>query len=167
GRIDLAIGALKPIQERSGLFATITFRVKQEGESIIKFEFDQEANRKTLFIEKNHVVPEIISDEAKIEAIPLVSILLQSFPNPAKDSCYIPFKLAEGAEVTVDIYNITGQRVKTIEAGYKKAGLYTTKEKALSVQMRNDRGDKLSQGLYFISLKAGKYSGRGRLVIQK
>ncbi|MEK9149312.1 MAG: hypothetical protein AAB267_04615 [Candidatus Desantisbacteria bacterium] len=58
-------------------------------------------------------------------------------------------------------------RVKTIEAGYKKAGLYITKDKALSYNLRNDRGDKLSQGLYFINLKAGKYSGSGRLVIQR
>ncbi|MEK9149926.1 MAG: hypothetical protein AAB267_07775, partial [Candidatus Desantisbacteria bacterium] len=81
--------------------------------------------------------------------------------------CYIPFKLSEGAEVVVEVYNILGQKVKTIEAGYKKAGLYITKDKALSYNLRNDRGDKLSQGLYFISLKAGKYSGNGRLVIQK
>ncbi|MFH0774580.1 MAG: hypothetical protein V2A53_03680 [bacterium] len=57
--------------------------------------------------------------------------------------------------------------MKTIEAGWKKAGLYITKEKALFYNTRNDRGDKLSQGLYFISLKAGKYSGRQRLVVQR
>ncbi|MEK9149627.1 MAG: dockerin type I domain-containing protein, partial [Candidatus Desantisbacteria bacterium] len=167
GRIDLALGSIEPIKESFGLFATMSFRVKAEGESIIKFEFDQEANRNTFFIEKDNVVPEINSDEAKIEVIPLVSILLQSFPNPSKDFCWIPFKLSEDAEVTVDLYNILGQKVKTIEAGYKKAGLYITKEKALSYNLRNDKGDKLSQGLYFITLKAGKYSGKGRLVIQK
>ncbi|MEK9149892.1 MAG: cohesin domain-containing protein [Candidatus Desantisbacteria bacterium] len=61
----------------SDVLCSITFRVKAEGESIIKFDFDEEANRKTLFIEKNNVVPEIIGDEAKIEVIPSVSILLQ------------------------------------------------------------------------------------------
>ena len=134
---------------------------------MIKFEFDQEANRETLFIEKGNVVPEITPNDGKIEVIPSVSILLQSYPNPAKDLCYIPFKLSEDAEVTVEVYNITGQKVKTIEAGYKKAGLYIAKEKALSYSLQNDRGDKLSQGLYFINLRAGKYSGAGRLVIQR
>ena len=166
GRIDLAIGSLVPITDSSGLFAKVSFRVKAEGESLIKFEFDTEANRRTLFIEKDYVVPEIIPDEGKIEVIPSVSILLQSYPNPSSDSCFIPFKLSEDSNVTVEVYNITGQRVRTIEAGYKKAGLYITKEKALFYDTRNDRGDKLSQGLYFISLKAGKYSGRQRLVIQ-
>ncbi|MBU1261994.1 hypothetical protein KJ640_03480, partial [bacterium] len=82
GKIDLALGALKPITESSGLFAKISFRVKAEGESLVKFEFDEEANRRTLFVEKDHIVPEITPDEAKIEVIPNVSILLQSYPNP-------------------------------------------------------------------------------------
>ncbi|MFH0775323.1 MAG: cohesin domain-containing protein, partial [bacterium] len=167
GKIDLALGSIKPITESSGLFAKIRFRVKAEGESLIKFEFDTEANRRTLFIEKDYVVPEITPDEGKIEVIPSVSILLQSYPNPAKDSCFIPFKLSEDADVTVEICNILGQKVKTIDAGYKKAGLYIAKEKALFCNLRNDRGDKLAQGLYFINLKAGKYSGRQRLVIQR
>ncbi|MBU2461980.1 T9SS type A sorting domain-containing protein, partial [bacterium] len=80
---------------------------------------------------------------------------------------YIPFKLSEDAEVIVEVYNILGQKVRTIEAGWKKAGLYIKQDKALFYDTRNDRGDKLSQGLYFISLKAGKYSGRQRLVIQR
>ncbi|MFH0774719.1 MAG: T9SS type A sorting domain-containing protein, partial [bacterium] len=167
GRIDLALGALVPITESSGLFAKVSFRVKAEGESLIKFEFDEEANRRTLFIEKDYVVPEITPDEGKIEVIPSISILLQSYPNPSSDSCYIPFKLSEDADVLLEVYNILGQKVKTIDAGYKKAGLYITKEKAILYDTRNDRGDKLSQGLYFISLKAGKYSGRQRLVIQR
>ena len=75
--------------------------------------------------------------------------------------------LKEASDVTVTIYNILGQEIQTIEAGYKKAGLYIAKEKTLACPLRNDRGDKLSQGIYFINLKAGKYSGRGRLVIQR
>ncbi|MBU2461792.1 T9SS type A sorting domain-containing protein, partial [bacterium] len=167
GRIDLALGALKPITESSGLFVKISFRVKAEGESLIKFEFDTEANRRTLFVEKDYVVPEITPDEGKIEVIPLSSILLQSYPNPSKDSCYIPFKLSEDADVIVEVYNILGQKVKTIEAGYKKAGSYTKQDRAIFLDGRNDRGDKLSQGLYFINLRAGRYSGRQRLVIQR
>jgi flagellar hook assembly protein FlgD len=67
----------------------------------------------------------------------------------------------------VDIYNILGQKVRTIEAGHKQAGSYTNENSALSWDLRNDRGDKLSQGLYFINLRAGKYSGTQRLVIQR
>ncbi|MBU1262590.1 T9SS type A sorting domain-containing protein, partial [bacterium] len=167
GRIDLALGALKPITEGFGLFAKISFAVKAEGESFVRFEFDTEENKRTLFIEKDHVVPEITPDEGKIEVIPSISILLQSYPNPSSDSCYIPFKLSEDADVIVEVYNILGQKVRTIEAGYKKAGSYIKQDKALFYDLRNDKGDKLSQGLYFIKLKAGKYSGRQRLVIQR
>ena len=123
-----------------------------------------------MFIEKkgtDYELPSIDSDELKIRVVPQASLLLQNFPNPARDKCYIPFMLKEEADVIVIIYNILGQKVQTIEAGYKKAGLYIAKEKALACPLRNDRGDKLSQGLYFIRLTAGEYSGKGRLVIQR
>jgi len=48
--------------------------------------------------------------------------------------------------------------VRTIDAGYNS---YITKEKALFYDTRNDRGDKLSQSLYFISLKTGKFLETG------
>ena len=79
----------------------------------------------------------------------------------------IGISLSEEADVIVEVYNILGQKVRTIEAGHKKAGSYIKQDKALFYDTRNDRGDKLSQGLYFIKLKAGKYSGRQRLVIQR
>ena len=54
--------------------------------------------------------------------------------------------------------------MKTIEAGYLKAGLYINSQKALSYSLMNDRGDKLSQGLYFIRLTAGKFSATKTMV---
>ncbi|MFH0774413.1 MAG: hypothetical protein V2A53_02810 [bacterium] len=63
--------------ESSGLFVKINFRVKTEGESLVRFEFDTEANRRTLFIEKGYVVPEPYPDEGKIEVIPIIAISIQ------------------------------------------------------------------------------------------
>ncbi|MBI4753391.1 T9SS type A sorting domain-containing protein [Candidatus Desantisbacteria bacterium] len=166
GIIDYAVGTIKPEPEDKGTLLTISFKVKAEGESIISFDFDQVENRNTIFVEKEGAI-EVVSDKIEINVLPSVSILLSIYPNPAENGCYIPFMLSEDSNVTVEVYNILGQKVKTIEVGYKKAGLYIAKEKALSYNLQNDRGDKLSQGLYFINLKAGKYSGKGRLVIQR
>ena len=87
-----------------------------------------------MFIEDSgtdYELPSIDSDKIEIRVIPQASLLLQNFPNPAKDKCYIPFMLKEPADVTVEIYNILGQKVKTIEAGHKQAGFYTTQETAI------------------------------------
>jgi flagellar hook assembly protein FlgD len=93
-------------------------------------------------------------------------MLLQSFPNPAKDLCYIPFKLSEDAEVTVEVYNILGQRVKEINVGYKRAGLYITKETALFWNLTNDKGQKVAKELYFIKLKAGGFTATKAMVVR-
>ncbi|MEK9149306.1 MAG: CARDB domain-containing protein [Candidatus Desantisbacteria bacterium] len=100
--------------------------------------------------------------------IPLASQLLPSFPNPANDGCYIPFKLAVSSEqLAVEIYNILGQKVRTIEVGERKAGSYTQKDRAIFWDMKNDQGQKASSGLYFINLKAGEFSAIKSLVITR
>ena len=123
-----------------------------------------------MFIEKkgtDYELPKIDSDELKIQVIPQASLFLQSFPNPARDKCYIPFMLKEEADVTVTIYNILGQKVKTIEAGYKQAGFYTTEGAALSWDLQNDNGQRVANGIYFIKLTAGKFSATKTMVKEK
>ncbi|MEW6104052.1 MAG: FlgD immunoglobulin-like domain containing protein, partial [bacterium] len=71
---------------------------------------------------------------------------------------YIPFKLANDSNVSLEIYNILGQKVRTIEAGNKPKGSYTQKDRAISFDLRNDSGQNLSSGLYFYKIKAGDFS---------
>ncbi|MBU1599351.1 T9SS type A sorting domain-containing protein, partial [bacterium] len=98
---------------------------------------------------------------------PSVSELLQSFPNPANNGCYIPFKLSADSNVTVEVYNILGQKVRTIEAGQRKADFYIKKEKALFWDLTNDQGQKVSDGLYFYQLRAGEFKAVKAMVIIK
>ena len=75
--------------------------------------------------------------------------------------------LKEEADVTVTIYNILGQEVKTIEAGHKKAGFYTTQETAIQWDLQNDSNQRVAKGIYFIRLTAGKFSGVKQMVITR
>ncbi|MEK9148633.1 MAG: T9SS type A sorting domain-containing protein, partial [Candidatus Desantisbacteria bacterium] len=97
--------------------------------------------------------------------IPIVSELLQSYPNPANNGCYIPFKLSSDSEVTVNIYNILGQKVKTIDAGPKNKGSYTKQDRAIFWDLKNNSGQKVSSGLYFIKLSAGSFSATKPLTV--
>jgi flagellar hook assembly protein FlgD len=93
--------------------------------------------------------------------------LLQSYPNPTNNGCFIPFKLSSDANVSLEIYNILGQKVRTIEIGHRKAGSYTQKNRAIFWDLKNDSGQKVSAGLYFIKLSAGKFSDIKSMVISK
>jgi len=97
---------------------------------------------------------------------PSVSELLQSFPNPANNGCYIPFKLSAESNVTVEVYNILGQKVRTIDAGPRKADFYTKQEKALFWNLTNDQGQKVASGLYFYQIKAGEFKATKAMVVR-
>jgi hypothetical protein len=113
----------------------------------------------------NHKIETKIED-LTIEGITL-SELLQSYPNPAEDSCYIPFQLRVNSdECIVNIYNILGQKVRTIDAGPKKAGSYTKQDRAIFWNLTNDKGQKVAKGLYYIRLKAGGFTATKAMVVR-
>ncbi|MDI6752397.1 MAG: carboxypeptidase regulatory-like domain-containing protein [bacterium] len=108
---------------------------------------------------------DVDNDESKTSP-PKTSELLQSYPNPAGDSCYIPFKLSADSNVTVEIYNILGQKVRTIDAGPRKAGSYTKQDRAIFWDRRNDSGERVASGLYYINLKLDKFSATKAMVVR-
>ncbi|MEW6104429.1 MAG: T9SS type A sorting domain-containing protein, partial [bacterium] len=95
-----------------------------------------------------------------------ISELLNSYPNPAKDACYIPFKLSKDSNVSLEIYNILGQKVRTIEAGNKPKGSYTQKDRAIFFDLKNDNGQPISKGLYFYKLRADDFSAIKSMVVK-
>ncbi|MEW6007364.1 MAG: T9SS type A sorting domain-containing protein, partial [bacterium] len=98
---------------------------------------------------------------------PKLSELLNSYPNPANQGCYIPFKLSKDSNnVSLEIYNILGQKVRTIELGQRKAGSYTQKDRAIPFDLKNDNKQPLSSGLYFYKLQAGDFSAIKSLVVK-
>jgi|GEM_PF-5785347 len=115
--------------------------------------------------EGNIIEPKLEEDESNLPP-PKESQLLQSFPNPAENSCYIPFKLSEDSEVKVEIYNILGQKVRNIEVGQRKAGSYTQKDRAIFWDLKNNNGENVSKGLYFYKLKAGNFSAIKSMVVK-
>jgi hypothetical protein len=81
--------------------------------------------------------------------------LAQNYPNPFNPSTTIPFSIARQSHVTLDLFNILGQRVQTLVDDDRPAGTYT---------VRLD-GASLSSGVYFYRLEAGTFSAIKRLVL--
>ena len=93
--------------------------------------------------------------------------LLQNYPNPFNPETWIPYQLATEADVTVVIYNSSGQLVRTLELGSQPPGLYLTQEKAAYWDGRSDTGEWVSSGTYFYHLHAGGYSAAKKMIILK
>ncbi|MBM3238485.1 T9SS type A sorting domain-containing protein [Candidatus Poribacteria bacterium] len=99
--------------------------------------------------------------------IPKVSKLLQNYPNPFNPETWIPYNLAPSAVVTIKIYDVTGQLVKTLHLGQKEAGVYQEKSSAAYWNGTNDAGEKVASGVYFYTLEGGSFRATKKLMVLK
>lgn len=99
--------------------------------------------------------------------IPEKSALLQNYPNPFNPETWIPYQLNIANPVLVRIYNTSGQLVKTLDIGYKEAGMYVSRSKAAYWDGKNEAGEEVASGIYFYSVTAGDFSSVRKMVIKK
>lgn len=93
--------------------------------------------------------------------------LLQNFPNPFNPETWIPFRITDESDVTIDIYTPTGKLVRTQSLGMMVAGDYTSQSKAVYWDGRNNNGERISSGVYLYTIKAGDFSATRKMLIQK
>ena len=98
---------------------------------------------------------------------PMYTQLLQNYPNPFNPETWIPYQLASDADVSIIIYNPSGERIRTIPIGGQAAGSYLTKGRAAYWDGRNGRGELVSSGLYFYHLQASDFTDVKRMIILK
>ena len=99
--------------------------------------------------------------------IPTETELLHNYPNPFNPETWIPYRLAEDAFVTLTIYDLSGQVVRTLDVGHQIAAVYESRSKAVYWDGRNDVGEGVASGVYFYHLSAGDYSATRKMVILK
>ena len=93
--------------------------------------------------------------------------LLPNYPNPFNPETWIPYQLADAADISVEIYDVGGRLVRTIPVGFKPVGYYLTRERAAYWDGRNETGESASSGVYFLHFVAGNFTTTQRVVIVK
>ncbi len=81
----------------------------------------------------------------------------QNYPNPFNPTTYIPFTLPKSEHVTIELYNINGQKITTIYNGTRPAGKNVVRF----------HPTKLASGVYFYSLKAGDFHAIHKMMLLK
>ncbi len=99
--------------------------------------------------------------------IPAETELLTNYPNPFNPETWIPYRLAEDGFVTLTIYDLNGQVVRTLDVGHRIAAVYESRSKAIYWNGRNEVGEQVASGVYFFTLTAGDYSTTRKMVILK
>ncbi|MEW6701085.1 MAG: T9SS type A sorting domain-containing protein [Bacteroidota bacterium] len=88
--------------------------------------------------------------------------LLNNYPNPFNPSTKIVFEIPQSENVSLVIYNIAGQLIRTLADENFPAGRF---EKVWDG--RDNLGREVSSGIYIYRLKAGAFNRSARMVLMK
>lgn len=88
--------------------------------------------------------PVSIDDDESIRGFSIA----QNYPNPFNNRTIIEYKVAVAANVTLEIYNILGERISTLVNDFRTIGFYETSWNGL-----DDKGNIAPSGVYFYSIR--------------
>ena len=99
----------------------------------------------------------IADQEGKL--IPEIFTLKQSYPNPFVDQTTLEYSLPEQEYVELDIYNVLGQRVRTLISEEKEVGFHR-----VVWDGTNDVGDPVASGIYMYVFRTDSFQKTQKLV---
>ncbi len=97
-----------------------------------------------------------------VDEIPHINILSQNYPNPFNPETSIAFTTKEAGNVTIDIYNLKGQKIKTLLNERRNAGQHS-----LVWNGKDDNNKEVATGLYFYRMKCGTFSSTKKMILMK
>ena len=88
--------------------------------------------------------------------------LKPNFPNPFNPSTTIRYSLPDSREIDVSIYNLLGQKIKTLAQKIQPVGTYT-----ISWDGTSDLGTSVAAGLYICRVQASKQIMTQKMILLK
>lgn len=97
------------------------------------------------------------------EEIPqFINKVWQNYPNPFNPETTIEFGIKENSNVLIEIYNIKGQKVKTLINGFREAGYHS-----VIWNGKDNSGKPVASGLYFYRMRTDNYSKIRKMILLK
>jgi hypothetical protein len=94
--------------------------------------------------------------------IPNITALMGNFPNPFNPETTISFSLAESGDVSIEIFNVRGQKVRNLLNIYKDIGNHT-----VHWDGRDNNGIIVGSGVFFYKMNVGEHQSVRRMVLMK
>ena len=107
-------------------------------------------------------LPTAVEDEDEIAQRPAEFELHQNYPNPFNPGTRIEYTLKKAGHVSLHIYNVLGEKVKTLLDQDQPVGFYR-----INWDGKNDKGQSVSSGLYLYKLQVNGFSQAKRMLLLK
>jgi hypothetical protein len=98
--------------------------------------------------------------DAEDTIIPNVAVLGQNYPNPFNPETTIKYQVKADTDVKLEVFNIKGQKVKTLVNDFVTEGDYVAKWNGT-----DDNDHSVSSGVYFYKLRSGKETQTKKMVL--
>ena len=142
---DVAIGAHGRPLTSGEIGLRLVFRVKEDVEegliAIIEAQLSDA---------RSGLNAPALPEPVPVKILPAAYGLQANYPNPFNPKTTIRYQLPEAADVKLEIYSASGQRVRTLVDERRSAGRYAVQWDAF-----DDDGRPQASGLYFYRLQAG------------
>jgi len=96
------------------------------------------------------------------EVTPLVTSLKGNYPNPFNPETTISYTVRDNSPVAIDVFNVKGQKVRSLVNEVKHAGEHT-----VIWNGTDDNGRAVSSGVYYFKMTAGKFSSTKKMIMMK
>jgi len=110
----------------------------------------------------NGEINAVSNSTVTLKAVPTVYSLSQNFPNPFNPTTTIEYSIPKAGLTSLDVYNIAGQKVRTLVNETQSASFYK-----VVWDGRNDNGESVATGMYFYKLVSGNYSKIVKMTLMK
>lgn len=84
-----------------------------------------------------------------VPSAPLITGIARSYPNPFNPRTTLVYGLEKGGKIEIEIYNIRGQKIRSLLDESKQSGWYR-----LEWDGRNDQGSEVGSGVYYFRMRA-------------
>ena len=98
----------------------------------------------------------------KSDVLPKEFALHNNYPNPFNPNTTIRFDLPKASDVSIIIYNVLGQKIRTLDKSQMNPGYHS-----MTWNATNDYGVQVSAGMYFYQLRTSEFVKTKKMILLK
>jgi len=177
GLVPMMYGEKSDLEPGNGVIANLVFKVDDPTIKSIQITptTTTEPDHSLMFIHVDEAgqlkesVPQLAGFEVALPAsdpggngLPTKYDLFQNAPNPFNPTTVVSYDLPKASQVRLEVFNVLGQKVKTLVNDFKEAGTQT-----VIWDGTDNSGSSVASGLYFYRISAGDFSATKKMMMLK